>query len=149
MLYVLFAVAAGLHQVSSFQTTSQLFRRGAPLLPKAPFDATATAAATSSYSSYSALLSSAVSSSTDVDIEEIKEEGVGAWIPLASIIGLTGLGPQRITVMGIDIVVWHTAPNKENGEEMVWSAQVDACTHRLAPLSQGRVNPDTNCIECP
>ena len=25
----------------------------------------------------------------------------------------------------------------------------DACSHRLAPLSQGRVDPETGCIECP
>jgi phenylpropionate dioxygenase-like ring-hydroxylating dioxygenase large terminal subunit len=34
-------------------------------------------------------------------------------------------------------------------EKQIWSAQIDACTHRLAPLSQGRVNPNTKCIECP
>jgi len=83
------------------------------------------------------------------------EEGIGAWLPLASAKGLEGLGPQRITIMGIDLVVWHTATAKSNkknddsAEEMVWTAQVDACAHRLAPLSQGRVNPNTNCIECP
>jgi Phenylpropionate dioxygenase and related ring-hydroxylating dioxygenases, large terminal subunit len=76
-----------------------------------------------------------------------KEESgmMGAWIPLASAQGLTGLGPQRVRVMGIDLVVWYA----EKGDEKVWSAQIDACTHRLAPLSQGRVNPKTNCIECP
>jgi phenylpropionate dioxygenase-like ring-hydroxylating dioxygenase large terminal subunit len=26
---------------------------------------------------------------------------------------------------------------------------IDACPHRLAPLSQGRVDPVTGCIECP
>lgn len=26
---------------------------------------------------------------------------------------------------------------------------MDACPHRLAPLSQGRVDPSTGCIECP
>ena len=26
---------------------------------------------------------------------------------------------------------------------------VDACPHRLAPLSQGRIDPDSGCIECP
>lgn len=76
-------------------------------------------------------------------------------MPLASAKGLEGLGPQRITIMGIDLVVWHTTTNTgdktkdESNKELVWTAQVDACTHRLAPLSQGRVNPDTNCIECP
>ena len=102
------------------------------------------------------------SSSTPQQPEQ--EEGVGAWIPLGSAKGLEGLGPQRIRLMGIDLVVWHTTgagtPNnntdkknkKSKGpekQELIWTAQVDACTHRLAPLSQGRVNPKTNCIECP
>ena len=26
---------------------------------------------------------------------------------------------------------------------------LDLCPHRLAPLSQGRVDPLTGCIECP
>jgi len=94
----------------------------------------------------------------------MKEEGIGAWIPCASINSLQGLGPQRITIMNIDFVVWHTTPPPQTKEgkkkkkkkspeqeqqEIEWIVQADACTHRLAPLSQGRVNPETNCIECP
>jgi len=105
------------------------------------------------------LLSSFSTSEYDRSIDESLDKGeddasmLGAWIPLASAQGLTGLGPQRIRIMGIDLVVWHTQQEKKNGsnddEEKVWTAQIDACTHRLAPLSQGRVNPNTNCIECP
>lgn len=101
---------------------------------------------------------SSTSTTTSNTSTQPEEEGIGAWIPLGSAKGLKGLGPQRIRVMGIDLVVWHTTPvinnnnKKSKGsekEELIWTAQVDACTHRLAPLSQGRVNPDTNCIECP
>ena len=80
------------------------------------------------------------------------EEGIGAWIPLLSMKSMMGLGPQRVTIMGIDLVVWHSevdAKKKGNDEDVVWTAQVDACAHRLAPLSQGRVDPKTNCVECP
>ena len=69
------------------------------------------------------------------------EENVGAWIPIGSVSSLQGLGPQLITVMGLDLVVWET-----NG---TWSVMADVCPHRLAPLSQGRVDPETGCIECP
>ena len=69
---------------------------------------------------------------------------------------MMGLGPQRITIMGIDLVEWDSEVDlqkkkkKENHDEgIVWTAQVDACAHRLAPLSQGRVDPKTNCVECP
>ena len=79
---------------------------------------------------------------------------LGAWIPLGSASSLTGLGPQRIKVCGVDLVVWHShidgkEEKKKTSTSYVWSAAIDACTHRLAPLSQGRVNPETSCIECP
>jgi len=80
---------------------------------------------------------------------DTEEEGLGAWLPLLSIKSMTGLGPQRITVMGIDLVVWHTEADEKKGEKSIWTAQVDACAHRLAPLSQGRVDPKTKCVECP
>lgn len=69
-------------------------------------------------------------------------EGIGAWIPIASASALEGLGPQQITVMGRDLVVWK-GPNES------WSVMSDVCPHRMAPLSQGRIDPQTNCIECP
>ncbi len=87
------------------------------------------------------------------------EDGVGAWIPLATKSGLFSLGPQRIRVMGVDLVVWHTPFDKKSMKgkgkkakkenQVTWTAQIDACTHRLAPLSQGRVDPESQCIECP
>jgi phenylpropionate dioxygenase-like ring-hydroxylating dioxygenase large terminal subunit len=73
-------------------------------------------------------------------VEADVEMGIGAWIPIASAHALAGLGPQRIKVMGMDLVVW-------KGE--TWSVMSDACPHRMAPLSQGRVDPGTNCLECP
>jgi len=91
---------------------------------------------------------------TSMDKEEEEEEGIGAWIPLWPASGLTGLGPQRIRLMGVDLVVWHTTiPDKKQKKKEVHTTkfvvQLDACAHRLAPLSQGRVNPETDCIECP
>jgi phenylpropionate dioxygenase-like ring-hydroxylating dioxygenase large terminal subunit len=47
--------------------------------------------------------------------------------------------------MGLDLVVW----NSDEKTEGKWSVMADACPHRLAPLSQGRVDPETGCIECP
>ena len=82
-------------------------------------------------------------SSSDQDHDEM----VGAWIPIASVANLKGLGPQRITTMNVDFVVWHT--DEEDSKDDKWTVQVDACAHRLAPLSQGRVVAENNCIECP
>jgi len=87
--------------------------------------------------------------STDAENEEIEDEGLGAWIAVGSASALKGLGPQQITIMGKDFVVWYTEPEKDSDEEVEWSVQADVCPHRLAPLSQGRVDPDSGCIECP
>ena len=98
------------------------------------------------------------------EVEDSKNH-LGAWIPVGSAKALTGIGPQRIRVMGLDLVVWHK-PVDENetkkakrklpwkksqmeGAATEWSILADVCPHRLAPLSQGRVDPETGCIECP
>ena len=77
---------------------------------------------------------------------------LGAWMPLGSASALTGLTPVQIRVCGVDIAVWHKPlpkDSKRNVAATEWSALVDACPHRLAPLSQGRVDPNSGCIECP
>lgn len=38
-------------------------------------------------------------------------------------------------------VVWRDNDN-------MWHAMDDACAHRIAPLSEGRVDRDTNTLEC-
>jgi hypothetical protein len=151
-----FLAAAGLGKVqfcSSFQaqlvpfapspaSTSTLFNRKGRVAQVPPFR-------TSLLASSVTEAEAAIKSETRND----GEEGIGAWIPLLSMKSMMGLGPQRITVMGIDLVVWHSEidgkKKKGNDEDVVWTAQVDACAHRLAPLSQGRVDPKTNCVECP
>ena len=90
----------------------------------------------------SILFSTLGTQSVDRDpILDAEDDNVGAWIPIASARALRGLGPQQIRVMGLDLAVWNS------GE--AWSVMTDACPHRLAPLSQGRVDPETGCIECP
>ena len=65
----------------------------------------------------------------------------GAWLPIGSAKSLVGDVPVSIEVVGIKLAVWR------NGT--TWSVMRDVCPHRLAPLSQGRVDPSTGCIECP
>ena len=67
----------------------------------------------------------------------------GCWLPIASAAGLMGDKPERVEVAGRLLVVWR---RPEGGG---WVVMHDACSHRLAPLSQGRVDPGTGCIECP
>ena len=75
---------------------------------------------------------------------------LGAWMPIGSASSLTGINPSRHRICGIDIAVWHKPmpkKSKRNAVATEWSAMVDACPHRLAPLSQGRVDPESGCIE--
>lgn len=69
--------------------------------------------------------------------------GFGCWMPVASCEALRDLNPHRVKIAGIDVVVWH---NKQTNK---WSVQTDVCPHKLAPLSQGRVDQESGCIECP
>ena len=69
---------------------------------------------------------------------------LGAWIPLGSASCLDGLTPTQIQVCGLDLVVWqHKYAGSDIGS---FSAFMDACPHRLAPLSQGRVDSVTGCL---
>lgn len=86
-------------------------------------------------------------SSVEVEKDRTKD-AIGAWIPIGSANALQGLGPQRIRVMGLDFVVWENE-DSTSSRPSVWSVMADACPHRFAPLSQGRVDPETNCLECP
>ena len=65
----------------------------------------------------------------------------GAWLPIGSAQSLVGDIPVSVELVGEKLVVWR------NGA--TWSVMRDACPHRLAPLSQGRVDSATGCLECP
>ncbi|MCO5569373.1 hypothetical protein L7F22_023085 [Adiantum nelumboides] len=56
------------------------------------------------------------------------------WYPVAVIDNLDKRIPTAVTIMGRDIVVWWD----RNGER--WQVWEDKCPHRLAPLSEGRIN---------
>mmetsp|Transcript_9028 Transcript_9028/g.13532 ORF Transcript_9028/g.13532 Transcript_9028/m.13532 type:complete len:525 (+) Transcript_9028:63-1637(+) len=93
-------------------------------------------------------------SEIDDEIKSIQEDlppsQLGAWIPLGSVINLADVTPLQLTVCGLDLVVWNNKTStKDSDNYLQYSAFVDACPHRLAPLSQGRINPDTGCLECP
>lgn len=68
----------------------------------------------------------------------------GSWFAVLSKSGYKGYDlPVSVEVAGEKLVAWRSPITSE------WSVMMDACPHRLAPLSQGRVDPLTGCIECP
>ena len=65
----------------------------------------------------------------------------GAWLPIGSAMSLVGDVPAHVELVGLKLVVWRSGTT--------WSVMRDVCPHRLAPLSMGRVDKSTGCIECP
>lgn len=61
------------------------------------------------------------------------------WLPVAALSSVPH-HPYQVKICKEDYVVWRN----DDG----WHVQEDVCMHRLAPLSQGRVNEE-GCIECP
>lgn len=65
-----------------------------------------------------------------------------AWYPVHYVEDLDQCAPTRFTLLGRDVVIWWD-PKGES-----WRVFEDKCPHRLAPLSEGRVNED-GLLECP
>lgn len=74
----------------------------------------------------------------DPDRFAVKE----AWYPVQYIEHLDPTRPTPFTLLGDNIVIWW------DKQENSWRAFADRCPHRLAPLSEGRVNED-GLLECP
>jgi phenylpropionate dioxygenase-like ring-hydroxylating dioxygenase large terminal subunit len=65
-----------------------------------------------------------------------------AWYPVFYLQDLDRAQPSSFTLLGRDLVLWWEAKTQ------TWRAFDDQCPHRLAPLSQGRINADGH-LECP
>lgn len=62
------------------------------------------------------------------------------WYPVSPIQDLDKDGPNKITLLGIDMAVWFHKPSS------TWRAFKDVCPHRLVPLSEGRV--ENSVLQC-
>ncbi|CAK9012848.1 Protochlorophyllide-dependent translocon component 52 [Durusdinium trenchii] len=69
------------------------------------------------------------------------------WFPIASTLELDPQRPTPVRLDGVDLVVWQV-PGEEDAEDEGWRVMSDACPHRLAPLSEGRIEPTTKCLQC-
>lgn len=62
------------------------------------------------------------------------------WYPLAFVKTTDKDVPHRLELFGEHLVFWW--------DSLAWRAMLDECPHRLAPLSEGRID-EAGCIECP
>lgn len=65
-----------------------------------------------------------------------------AWYPVHYVRDLDKLAPTKFTLLGQDIVIWW------DNSTQSFCVFEDKCPHRLAPLSEGRINQD-GLLECP
>jgi nitrite reductase/ring-hydroxylating ferredoxin subunit len=69
------------------------------------------------------------------------------WVPLASTFELDPNRPTPLKFLNQDYITYR-ADDNENSNEQCWIVMDDACPHRLAPLSEGRIDREKNRIEC-
>ncbi len=81
------------------------------------------------------LLPAGGSDPTKFDVKE-------AWYPVYYLEDLDPTKPNTFTLLNQNIVIWWD----KSGQS--WRAFEDKCPHRLAPLSEGRVN-ESGLLECP
>lgn len=67
---------------------------------------------------------------------------VEAWYPVHYVRDLDKAKPTRFTLLEQDVVIWWEARSQ------TWRVFADQCPHRLAPLSEGRINK-AGLLECP
>lgn len=73
-----------------------------------------------------------------------------AWFPVTLLDTIDDKLPKQVELLGTKYVVWRNQANKYNRTASFgWNVMLDQCAHRLVPLSEGRVDPKTNCLECP
>ncbi|KAJ6340853.1 hypothetical protein OIU78_009098 [Salix suchowensis] len=70
----------------------------------------------------------------EADSRAEKFDWYAHWYPVMPVCDLDKRAPHAKKVMGLDIVVWWD----KNGSS--WRVFKDACPHRLAPLSEGRID---------
>ena len=71
------------------------------------------------------------------------------WIPLAAVDQLDPSRPTPLQFMGNQYVTYRVNDDSRNRSiDPQWVVLDDVCPHRLAPLSEGRIDPDTQNLEC-
>lgn len=66
--------------------------------------------------------------------QQEKFDWYAQWYPLMPVCDLDKRVPHAKKVLGIDVVVWW------DRNESAWKVFDDSCPHRLAPLSEGRID---------
>ncbi|KAE8653476.1 hypothetical protein Csa_007178 [Cucumis sativus] len=79
-------------------------------------------------------MASDVVTSERPEVEEEKFDWFAEWYPVMPVCDLDKKVPIGKKVLGLDLVVWW------DRNENAWKVFDDSCPHRLAPLSEGRID---------
>ena len=63
------------------------------------------------------------------------------WWPVVALTALDSSRPNAIKVLGKDLVIFKSDSTLEDDDSSSWTVLDDRCSHRFAPLSEGRVIP--------
>ncbi|CAB9530549.1 expressed unknown protein [Seminavis robusta] len=69
------------------------------------------------------------------------------WVPIASTLELDHTRPNRLEFLDQSYVAYRN-PRTSNNDQQQWVVMDNTCPHRLAPLSEGRVEPETGRLQC-
>lgn len=75
------------------------------------------------------------------DAEDGTYEWAKQWYPLAFVEDLDPKVPHAMELLGQRLVLWRDAQER-------WRCFQDKCPHRLAPLSEGRIEPSDGTLMC-
>jgi phenylpropionate dioxygenase-like ring-hydroxylating dioxygenase large terminal subunit len=64
------------------------------------------------------------------------------WYPVSPVADLDPHRPTAITLLGMRLVIWHSKSSQK------YQVFLDRCPHRLAPLSEGRIDEQTGNLMC-
>ena len=64
------------------------------------------------------------------------------WYPLSPVEDLDPERPTPVTLLGLNLVIWKPKSSQ------TYQVFLDQCPHRLAPLSEGRIDEKTGNLMC-
>lgn len=75
------------------------------------------------------------------------------WYPVAIVRDLDPKVPKAFSLLGLALVIWKDAPpagkeEKADSALSQWRVMEDRCPHRLAPLSEGRIEESSGNLMC-
>ncbi|EIE25056.1 hypothetical protein COCSUDRAFT_46572 [Coccomyxa subellipsoidea C-169] len=141
----------GIHPVSQSKAAWRAMRAGRPLQvlgrPRMAFTTSKAATFPSTQSLEDPLTTtqdhSSAKHSTEVEreVEQETYDWAKQWYPLAFVEDLDPKVPHPVELLGERLVLWRDADKQ-------WRCFQDKCPHRLAPLSEGRIEPSDGTLMC-